>query len=81
MARGMNQAKAWALSIVLSSSIVGSLVGLMFFDAKKSLSAKKRGETVVVSGTGSQSLKASSFETPANELTQEDGEKQEKDSK
>ena len=78
MAIGMNQAKAWALSIVLSSSIVGGLVGLMFFDAKKSLSAKKGGETVVVSGTDSQSLKASSFETPANELTHDDGEKQEK---
>lgn len=79
MAIGMNQSKAWALSVVLSSSIVGGLVGLMVFDAKKSLSARKGSGAVVVSGSDSSSLKVSTFETPADQLPAEDSEKQEKE--
>lgn len=78
---GMNQTKAWALSILVSSSIVGGLVGLMLYDAKKALNAKKIDGTIVVSDTDSKSLKVSSFETPADEISSEvEGKKQDNSS-
>ena len=71
MAAGMNQTKAWALSIFVSSTIAGGIVGLMLFNAKKSLSAKHDPGSVVVteSVVKVEDIEETSIETPADEVS------------